>query len=174
MTRLNSYIRKYRSTLLNAGLIVIVFFGALSFQTRNMLASDGQVAPELRGTTLTGQPYDLQDAGARPALVYFFAPWCKICAASAGNLNRLRRWRDEDDIEIVAVALDWGRADEVHDYVERHDLNVTVVLGDAVVARQWRIQAYPSYYVLNAEHRIVRRDIGYSSQFGLWLRAWLI
>jgi len=174
MTRLKSNIRKYRSFLLNAGLFTAVFLGVLAFQSRNMLAADGELAPELRGTTLTGQPYDLQDASARPALVYFFAPWCRICAASAGNLNRLRRWRDTDDIEIVAVALDWGAADEVREYVERHDLNVTVVLGDANLARQWRIQAFPSYYVLNSEHRVVRRDVGYSSQLGLWFRAWII
>jgi len=174
MTRTRLNIREYRSFLLNAGLIAIVFLGVMAYQSRNMLAADGQVAPELRGKTLTGQPYDLQDAGARPELVYFFAPWCRICAASAGNLNRLRRWRDTDDIEIVAVALDWGASDEVREYVERHDLNVTVVLGDANLARQWKIQAFPSYYVLNAEHRVVRRDIGYSSQLGLWFRAWII
>ena len=172
MTRMDK--SKVRAFLLNAGLIVVVFFGVLSFQSRNMLAADGQAAPELRGTTLSGQRYDLQHAAARPALVYFFAPWCRICAASAGNLNRLRRWRANEDIEIVAVALDWDTAVEVRDYVERHDLNVTVVLGDAKLARQWQIQAYPSYYVLDDEHRIVRRDIGYSSQLGLWVRAWLI
>ncbi len=169
-----NHMRKFRSFLLNAGLIAVVFFGGVVFQSRNMLAADGQAAPELQGTTLTGQFYDLENAAGRPALVYFFAPWCNFCAASAGNLNRLRRWRDTDDIEIVAVALDWGHADEVRDYVERHDLNVTVVLGDANVARLWQIQAFPSYYVLDSEHRVARRDIGYSSQLGLWLRAWLI
>lgn len=174
MTRPGPYINKIRSFLLNAGLFAVVFFGVLAFQSRNMLAAGGQIAPELRGTTLAGQPYDLDNASTRPALVYFFAPWCKICAASSGNLNRLRRWRDPDEIEIVAVALDWGAAEEVRDYVERHELNVTVVLGDASVAREWQIQAFPSYYVLNGEHRVVRRDIGYSSQLGLWLRAWLI
>ena len=174
MTKSRPDLRKYRSFLLNAGLIAAVFFGVLAFQSRNMLSADGQVAPELRGMTLAGESYDLEDANARPALVYFFAPWCRICAASSGNLNRLRRWRGTDEIEIVAVALDWGAAEEVRDYVERHDLNVTVVLGDANVARQWQIQAFPSYYVLNSEHRVVRRDIGYSSQLGLWLRAWLI
>jgi len=166
--------RKFRSFLLNAGLIAVVFFGGLAFQSRNMLATDGQAAPELRGTTLTGQPYDLENASGRPALVYFFAPWCKFCAASSGNLNRLRRWRDTNDIEIVAVALDWDTADEVRDYVERHDLDVTVVLGDAKVMRQWQIYAFPSYYVLDSGHRVARRDVGYSSQLGLWLRAWLI
>jgi len=172
LTRLNKH--KYRSFLLNAGLIAVVFFAALAFQSRNMLPSDGQPAPPLRATTLAGVPYDLGDARERPALVYFFAPWCKICAASAGNLNRLRRWRDPQEIEIVAVALDWGTLSEVREYTERHGLDVTVVLGDARVAEQWQVQAFPSYYVLDGEHRIVRRDIGYSSQLGLWLRAWLI
>jgi peroxiredoxin len=165
---------KVRSFLLNAGMMAAVFLGVLAFQSRNMLATDGEAAPELRGITLTGQPYDLESASEKPALVYFFAPWCRICAASSGNLNRLRRWRATGEIEIVAVALDWSTADEVREYVERHDLNVTVVLGDTNVARQWQIQAYPSYYVLDSEHRIVRRDIGYSTQLGLWLRAWVI
>ena len=155
--------RKYSSFLLNAGLIAVVFFGGLAFQSRNMLATDGQVAPQLRGTTLGGQAYDLEDAAGRPVLVYFFAPWCNFCAASAGNLNRLRRWRDADDIEIIAVALDWGAANEVRDYAERHDLNVTVVLGDVNVSRLWQIQAFPSYYVLDSRHRVARRDIGYSN-----------
>ena len=166
--------RKLRSFLLNAGMIAAVFFGLLAFQTRNMLATDGQVAPALQGVTLSGQAYDLQAATGRPALVYFFAPWCRICAASAGNLNRLRRWRAPDDIEIIAVALDWRSAAEVREYVERHDLDVTVVLGDARVAQAWQIRAFPSYYVLNNAHQVVRRDVGYSSQLGLWLRAWLV
>ena len=165
---------KLRSVFLNAALFVVVFVVVFAFQSRNMLAADGQPAPELKGITLDGAAYDLADKSDRPALVYFFAPWCRICAASADNLVRLRRWRDERDIEIVAVALDWQLAQEVRDYVDRHGLNVTVVLGDSSVSRNWQIQAFPSYYVLDGEHHIVRRDIGYSTQLGLWLRAWLI
>ena len=74
----------------------------------------------------------------------------------------------------VAYVLDWNLAQEVRDYVDRHDLNVTVVLANMDVRRQWQIQAYPSYYVLDKEHRILRRDIGYSTQVGLWLRAWTV
>lgn len=165
---------KIRTFFLNAAFLVAAFLVLLAFQSRNMLAADGQPAPELTGITLDGASYDLADKSDRPALVYFFAPWCRICAASSGNLNRLHRWRDPGDIEIVAVALDWNLAQEVRDYVDRHDLDVTVVLGGMDVRQQWQIQAYPSYYVLDAEHRIVRRDIGYTTQVGLWLRAWLI
>ena len=75
-------------------MFIAVFIAATAYQTRNMLNADRQAAPELLGVTLAGQSYDLQNAGGKPALVYFFAPWCKICGASAGNLNRLHRWRD--------------------------------------------------------------------------------
>ena len=173
-TSQNRHSRRFRSLVLNGIFIVAVFVVVTTFQSRNMLATGGQVAPELRGVTLAGQPYDLADAESRPALVYFFAPWCKICAASAGNLNRLRHWRSDSDLEMVAVALDWREAEEVRDYVQRHDLDITVVLGDSNVARQWQIYAFPSYYVLDSEHRIARRDIGYSSQLGLLWRAWTV
>jgi len=167
-------LRRLRSLLLNAGLFVAVFLVATAYQSRNMLDTGDQSAPALRGTTLAGKPYDLADAELRPALVYFFAPWCKVCAASAGNLNRLRRWRDASELEMIAVALDWDTAEEVRAYAERHELDITVVLGDANVARNWQIYAFPSYYVLNSEHRITRRDVGYSSQLGLLWRAWTV
>jgi peroxiredoxin len=170
----NKRLRRLRSLLLNAGLFVAVFLVATAYQSRNMLDTGDQSAPALRGTTLAGKPYDLADAESRPALVYFFAPWCKVCAASAGNLNRLRRWRDASELEMIAVALDWDTAEEVRAYAERHELDITVVLGDANVARNWQIYAFPSYYVLNSEHRITRRDVGYSSQLGLLWRAWVV
>jgi thiol-disulfide isomerase/thioredoxin len=166
--------RRVRSAVLNVALFGAVFVAITTWQSRDMLDTGGEVAPGLRGTTLTGEFYDLGDAGDRPALVYFFAPWCKICAASAGNLDRLRRWRDESELEMVAVALGWDAVEEVRDYVERHELELPVVLGDGEVARNWQIYAFPSYYVLDSEHRIARRDVGYSSQFGLLWRAWLV
>jgi peroxiredoxin len=166
--------RRYRALLLNTGLFLVVFFAVTTFQSRNMLAADGHAAPGLRGTTLAGEPYDLADARSRPVLVYFFAPWCKVCAASADNLVRLRRWRGEADLEMVAVALDWSGVEDVRAYAERHDLDMTVLLGDASIARRWQVYGFPSYYVLDSEHRVARSDVGYSSQFGLWWRAWMV
>ena len=162
---------KARSILYNAAFVIVVFVAVTAYQSRNMLPTGREAAPDLRAVTLAGQTYDLGDAAGRPALVYFFAPWCKICGASADNLERLHRWWDEEEFEIVAVALDWSSADEVRAYAERHDLSMPVLLAENSVRRQWQVQAYPSYYVLDDQHQIARRDIGYSSQFGLWWRA---
>ena len=138
-----------------------------------MLDTDRQAAPQLQAETLDGVPFDIAETGQRATLVYFFAPWCHICAASSDNIRRLRRIRNEESLSIVMVALDWASVDDIHAYAERHELNVPVVIGDADMARDWHVFGFPTYYVLDDQQRVVSRDFGYSTQLGLWWRSWL-
>jgi len=163
--------RRYLTYALEAGLFVVVFFAASAWQSRNLLGTDGVAAPPLSAATLDGELYDLASKAGKPVLVYFFAPWCAFCAASADNLVRLRKLRDEAGLDIIAVALDWQSQDEVREYASGHDLNVPVLLGNSAVAKAWHVYAFPTYYVLDSEHRVVARDIGYSTQLGLWWRS---
>ena len=169
-----TFSKKITSFFLNALFFIAVFVAVSMFQSRNMLSTSSTPAPALEGQLLRGGAYDLSTADGRPTLVYFFAPWCTFCAASSDNLTRLRRLRDEDSLQILTVALDWQDRDEVLEYVERHEINLPVVLGDRLVAREWRVQAFPTYYVLDSDRRIHRRDLGYSTQFGLWWRTWFV
>ncbi|MGB5448928.1 MAG: TlpA disulfide reductase family protein [Woeseiaceae bacterium] len=172
--RVQHFLTQRASLLLNALFVVAVFLLVSTFQARNMLSTAGTTAPALSGPLLRGGSYDIAAAGERPVLVYFFAPWCKFCAVSSDNLTRLRRLRDEDSLEILTVALDWQDRDEVRDYVDRHELDLPVVLGDRRIAEDWHVYAFPTYYVLDRERRIRRRDLGYSTQFGLWWRTWIV
>ena len=167
----NAARRRLLPALGNLAILAIVFFGVSAFQARNMLKTASQPGPPLVGTTLDGQAYDLGESRGRPVLVYFFAPWCRVCGASADNLVRLRQWRDEADLDMVAVALDWQSVGELEDYRRRHELNIPVVLGTPQVARDWQVYAFPTYYVLDPELRVARRDLGYSTQLGLWWRS---
>jgi hypothetical protein len=83
----------------------------------------------------------------------------------------LRKIRDEQDLRVLMVALDWQTITEVQDYVDRHEIAVPVVLGDRKTASDWNIYAFPTYYVLNSEQQVTRRDIGYSTLAGLWWRS---
>ena len=164
--------RKVSSLLLNAALMLIVFVAVSAFQARNMLGTDRQAAPDLQAMTLDGAEFDLGTADARPTLVYFFAPWCHYCALSSDNLVRLRRLRDESDLRIITVALDWKNVAEVREYAAKHELNVPVLLGDSSVSRDWKIYGFPTYYVLDSDYLVVRRDIGYTTQLGMLWRTW--
>jgi peroxiredoxin len=154
--------------------MIAVFVAVSAFQARNMLDANRQLAPELAAMTLDSDSFDLAPQEPRPTVIYFFAPWCQYCALSSDNLNRLRRLRDEDALRIVAVALDWKDPDEVKQFVERHELNVPVLLGNAAIARDWKIHGFPTYYVLDSQSRVVSRDIGYSTQLGMLWRSWVL
>ena len=150
----------------------MVFVAVSAYQSRNLLGTDRVLAPGLSAITLDGNQYDLSAHAGKPAVIYFFAPWCRFCSASADNIVRLRKLRDETSLAIVTVALDWKNPDEVREYASRHDLDVPVLLGATSIAEAWHVYAFPTYYVLDSEHRLVARDIGYSTQLGLWWRSW--
>jgi len=172
--KIRQFLKQRTGLFLNVLFFVAVFLGVSTFQARNMLPKSDVESPALSGPLLRGGSYDIADAGKRPVLVYFFAPWCKFCAASSDNLTRLRRMRDDDSLEILTVALDWQDRDEVRRYVDRYELDLPVMLGDTQIAQDWRVYAFPTYYVLDSDRRIHRRDLGYSTQLGLWWRTWFV
>ncbi len=163
------------SVLFGEVLIFVVAFMLISaYQARALLATDHEPAPSLQAMTLLGEKFDLEDLKGKPALVYFFAPWCSYCAASADNLVRLRRMRSEEELDIIVVALDWQAHEQIAEYARDHELNVPVVMGNSEIATSWQVHGFPTYYVLDSEHKVVRRDFGYSTQIGLLWRSWLL
>lgn len=172
-TRFRNLFRRHRKLLVDACLILVVLIGVSAYQQRNLLATDNQVAPALVAEDLQGVVIDVAEYSGRPVLVYFFAPWCRYCAASADNIVRLRRMRGDEELAIVMVGLDWQSRQELVAYSARHELNVPILLGDASIAQEWSVYGFPTYYVLDDEHQIVSRDFGYSTQLGLLWRTWL-
>jgi peroxiredoxin len=146
--------------------ITLILLGVYAYQSRNLLPAEIQPAPALAVPTLGGTFYDLREHAAPATLVYFFAPWCHICAASASNISHLR-----NELRIVMVALDWQTPTEVQEYADHHEIAVPVLLGDTSVARDWNIYAFPTYYVLDGQNRVIHRDLGYSTFAGLWWRS---
>ena len=169
-----SRLRKYSILFAEAMLFIAAFMAISAYQARTLLPTDHEPAPSLRATTLQGEEFDLVNLKGTPVLIYFFAPWCRICSASADNIVRLRRWRNEEELAIVIVALDWQEHGQILEYANEHELNAPVVMGNPRIAADWKVHGFPTYYVLDSEHEVVRRDFGYSTQLGLLWRSWLL
>ena len=151
--------------------ITLIVLGVYAYQSRNLLPGELQPAPALSALTLGGAFYDLREHAAPATLVYFFAPWCHICAASASNIKYLRNLRSDHELHIVMVALDWQTPTEVQEYADHHEIAVPVLLADTRVADAWNIYAFPTYYILDGQNRVIHRDLGYSTFTGLWWRS---
>jgi len=169
-----SRLRKYSTLLIEVSLFIAAFMAISAYQARSLLPTNNEPAPSLQATTLLGEEFDLVDLKGKPVLIYFFAPWCPYCSASADNIVRLREWRSEEKLAIVAVALDWQEHRQILEYANEHELNMPVVMGGPAIATDWKVHGFPTYYVLDSEHEVVRRDFGYSTQIGLLWRSWLL
>lgn len=147
-------------------LLVIVIVGVTLWQTRNMLQTDGSVLIEQQNlVSLDGEVLPML-ANDRPNLVYFFAPWCTICALSIDNLEYL----NPQKVNVVVIALDYSSREEVHAFVREHKVSAPVFFGHSDLKAQFQIQGYPSYYLVDANNKITSRSFGYSTAVGLKLR----
>jgi len=156
---------------LEALLVVVIVVGVQAWRARDLLPADQRtLAPAVTLADLGGQPWSTAELRGKPAVIYFFAPWCGVCAASSPQLRWFHRWRG-DDVQVLLVGLDWSAPQELHDYAQRHALTMPVLVGDRATGAAYRIQGYPTYYVIDAEGRVARRDTGLSTVAGLWLRT---
>ncbi len=166
--------KKFWLTLIGEITFFLVVFSALSYwQEQDLLESNTEVE-SLTAITLEGKPYTFPTTKmADKTLIYFFAPWCKICHISIGNLNILRSQISAKDLNIIIVALDWKSKAEISDYMKEHDLDFPVLLGDEKWQQKYKIKGFPTYYVLNEKAEVLSKSIGYSSSIGMLRRALL-
>lgn len=169
-TFFQKYGLKFWLTLLAEIALAFGIFLALSaWQTRNMLAEEDTV-PRLTAYTMQGQSVRFPEESTEQAsLVYFFAPWCTVCHLSIENLNTVKSRYPE--LHILIVALDYQSTAEVQEFLAEHDLDYPVLLGDRRWSDAYKISAFPSYYLLDSDGRVVSRSMGYSTALGMLARA---
>ncbi|MCY0963760.1 thioredoxin-like domain-containing protein [Parathalassolituus penaei] len=170
---------RWQRGLLEAVMMLALFSAVLAWNGRHLLPS-AQPAPSLGGTLLVSKHTISNLPDSRPpvtidwqqqprTLVYFFAPWCGVCRVSMPGLNSLPR----DNLQVIAVALDWQSAEEVQQMVQETGFDGTVMLASHEIGQQWQIRGYPSYYVVDNQGLILHQDTGLSTPPGLWLRTHL-
>lgn len=151
-------------------LLMAVIAGITAWQTRHMVGS-GEPAPAFELTDLNGQRTTLSGVSGRKVVLYFFAPWCSVCHASSGNVNALREAHREDELAIYAVGLGWESVSELRQFSRQQELSVPVLIGTDRVASAYRVSSFPSVYILDGEHRIAHRLVGYTTSLGLRIRT---
>lgn len=162
---------KYNALLMDAVLIVLVLMAFSWWQNKGSLAAAGQPAPDFVLSSLDGETYQLSDYRGQQVLVYFFAPWCHICRASAPNLNDLREARKKEDLMIIMIAQSYESIQAIEEFVADLDLKVPVLIGHEQQMQDYQIKGFPSYYVVNEQGKLASRSIGYSTELGMRFRT---
>jgi len=167
--------KKKLITWINQILIFIGIFLAITWwQQKDMLSTHSDdLAPSFSLVSTDNQviSFDPQ-AQSQKTLLYFFAPWCSICHASIENIEDIKKTAD-GKINFLIIALDWKTKAEVVEFIEQHQLSIPVLLGTQQTSDQFKIKAFPSYYVIDSDGLLKSKDMGYTTELGMRVRLGL-
>ncbi len=159
--------RRWRRWLLELGIFVILIAGVRVWQHWGM--ADG-VAPGFKLTALNGGAVNLADYRGKPLVLHFWASWCPMCEMEQGNITGLSQ-----ENQVVTVAFQSGKDEEVKQYQERKGIGdwVTVNDADGKLAAEYGVHGVPTTYILDADGNIRFSEVGLTSGWGLRVRLWL-
>jgi thiol-disulfide isomerase/thioredoxin len=146
---------------------VLIIAGFMAYQNRNLLDDNGsiQIAPQ-NFVQLNGDMYSLEPSNKK-TLIYFFAPWCSVCKMSIGNLDVV----DTQKYNVIRIALDYQSVEEIEAFAQDAEVKGTILLGGPPHKQRFNISGYPTYYILNENLQVIKRDMGYSTSLGLSIRT---
>lgn len=148
-------------------LLIVLVIGA--WQTRGHVS--GQ-APDFRLRTLAGGEVSLSGLAGKPVMLVFWAPWCGVCKAQSGNVDRVLRWAG-DGAHVISLAAAYGSVGEVEAAAQAEGMTYPVLLGSDRLAAEYRVEAYPTVYFLDSHGRVKHSAVGYTTTLGMLLRLWL-
>jgi peroxiredoxin len=138
----------------------------------NLLAV-GTTAPSFTLKTPQGQKVSLGDFRNKATLVEFFATWCPHCAAEAPHLSKLYASLPKATYGFVSINADGETAPSVFAFHTYFGLQYPALLdpssdagsftspgGAGKVTLAYKVQAFPTFYVLDGRGVIVWRSDG--------------
>jgi thiol-disulfide isomerase/thioredoxin len=125
-----------------------------------------QKLPEMTLTDLKGNEVKLGGKQNKVYLIDFWATWCGPCRASIPFLQELHDKYAKRGLVVVGVALESGTEAEVRSFVEHNEMTYTICVprNQAEIKRKYRIEGFPTMYIVDKKGVIRHASLGYSEE----------
>jgi len=132
--------------------------------------------PELSFTTLQnmtvpmvdGTEFNTQAYHDKPILIHFWATWCPTCKLEISNFDTLAK-----EYHVITIAVQSGSNEELKTFMKERKLNFPLINDrNAVLAKKFSINAYPTTLIFDKNGKNAFSEVGYTSTWGIKLRMW--
>jgi thiol-disulfide isomerase/thioredoxin len=114
-------------------------------------------APAFEVVTFAGESYSTESLKGRPALLVFWAPWCKVCQRDLPLLGEFYQRERPGQLHVISIGFADTRTNVAQFIQERPGTFVfpSAYDEDRLVAQTFKINATPTYVLLDARGSIV-------------------
>ena len=103
----------------------------------------------------------LEQYAGQVVVLDFWASWCVPCRRSFPWLNAMHDQYAEQGLVIIGVNLDAERT-EALDFLEEYPARFAIHYDtEAVLAREWGIEAMPSSIIIGRDGELVTKHLGF-------------
>ncbi|WAA11050.1 redoxin domain-containing protein [Fervidibacillus albus] len=123
----------------------------------------GEKAPEFVLETLNGETLALKDLRGKTVLLNFWASWCPPCREEMPDMQKVYEQFKDENIEIVAVNLTYGRetVEKAKNFQQELNLTFPIPLDKkAEVTKLYQIIPIPASYFIDRDGIIRDTKIG--------------
>ena len=146
--------RKIAGCLL-AGMLVLAGCGTA---TEDSPTAGAAASPDARhlafsGETLDGASFEGAQLAGKPAVLWFWAPWCPTCRAQAAGVSGLAE-KYAGEVSVVGVG-GLAEVEDIRDYARQVEGPTHLIDPDGAVWRHFGVTAQSTYVVLDADGAVV-------------------
>jgi len=122
------------------------------------------VAPEFSLKDSTGATVRLSDYKGKVVLLNFWATWCGPCNIEIPTFTQFERTYKDQGFAVLGVSMDQDGWKAIRPFLERHQVNYRVLLGDEGVSRSYGgIDTLPTSLLIDRQGRIAVVHVGLES-----------
>jgi thiol-disulfide isomerase/thioredoxin len=117
-----------------------------------LVTAPGAVADDrlnFTGTTLSGAPFNAASLQGKPAVLWFWAPWCPFCNAEAPGVSQVAAANPKVTFLGIAARSDVG---QMQGFVSKYNLNFTNLNdADGSLWARYGVPWQPAYVFYRAD-----------------------
>lgn len=138
---------------------------ALFLVTMTVSAQVGEQAPAFSLKDNDGNTITLESLKGKVVVLNFWATWCPPCRAEIPDFKKVYAEYKDKDVEIIGVSLDHKGWDVITPFLKKWEINYSVVLGGAKIARDYgNIRSIPTTFIIDRDGKVVDEHVGAMSE----------
>ena len=148
--------------LVIGAVLLVVVANVMSYVRKPNL--DTTQLPQMNIQLLDGATYSVQKG--KPLVIHFWATWCPTCKLEASNIESVSH-----EYNVLTLAVNSGDKEKIQAYMRERGLSFNVVNdSDGRWAKKFKVEAYPTTFIYDANGELKFTEVGYTSTAGLLAR----